>query len=322
MIPDWLGETSDFDRPDDFTPLFDSLWRVHCMGKYSSDPEPDQKPSPTPRFVTAPRPAAQPVQTVSQVLTAGGIQRAPEVIEIATAVRLEVAAAAVLLDKESGGGHNVWGHDGVATADTYVKGGAVTKANYQAYLTAVHAGRAGRQGCGPCQLTWSGYQDQADQLGGCWDWRNNCRVGFGVLVSNIKAHGMRNGFRAFNGSGPAAERYANDAMARLAVWRVRLLGASPDPSPQEDDELTDEERAMLTAVYQFVSGSATVVPQGTPWPGWPTWQGGSDEHLTATDYLRRNNVDQTQVLNGLDDLIKAFGSLQSEVASLRARLNP
>jgi hypothetical protein len=68
----------------------------------------------------------------------------------------------------------------------------------------------------------------------------------------------------------------------------------------------DQLIAMITAVYQFVSGSAAVVPQGQPWPGWPTWPGGSNQKLTATDYLREANVQLTK--------------LQADVAAIKKAL--
>jgi hypothetical protein len=48
--------------------------------------------------------------TAAEVLANHGIQRATEVIELAAAAELELPVAATLLEKESGGGHNVWGH--------------------------------------------------------------------------------------------------------------------------------------------------------------------------------------------------------------------
>lgn len=160
-------------------------------------------------------------------LTAWGILRAGEVVELAATAGLELACAAVLLEKESAGGRNVWGHDGVPTGGFYTKGGPVTRDAYLAWRP--HRGRLGSQGVGPCQLTWSGYQDQADQLGGCWDPRANMTVGFRVLAGLIRQHGLRGGFRRYNGSGPMAERYADDAMRRLAKWRDRL-GTTPSPT--------------------------------------------------------------------------------------------
>ena len=80
------------------------------------------------------------------VLTQGGILQAADVASIAAAADLDLAAAATLLIKESGGGRNVWGHDDVVVApNTYAKGGLVTESNYTAYIAAVKAGaRAGR----------------------------------------------------------------------------------------------------------------------------------------------------------------------------------
>jgi hypothetical protein len=185
--------------------------------------------------------------SAAQVLTAGGILRASEVVELAAAERLDLAAAATMLQKETGGGRNVWGSDAVVVAaGTYAKGAVVTQAAYLAYRTAVRAGRAGRQGCGPAQLTYGGYQDQADQLGGCWDWRANVTVGFRALAGLIRAGGTRTGFRSYNGSGPMAERYADDAMIKYNAWRARLTGASTD---EGDDIMAtlDEVRAVVRA---------------------------------------------------------------------------
>jgi hypothetical protein len=94
------------------------------------------------------------------------------------------------------------------------------------------------------------------------------------------------------------------ADAGVHIWQkntgtVQVGGVECDVNiqllPFEEDDLTPDQDAKLTAVYQFVTGSAEVIPQGTAWPGWPTWSGGSDQHLTATDYLRQGNVDMTKV---------------------------
>lgn len=204
----------------------------------------------------------------ADILTAGGILRAPEVVEFAAAAGLDLAAAAVVLLKESGGGRNVWGSDNVVVApNTYVKGAEVTQAAYLAYKQAVQAGRAGRNGVGPLQLTWSGYQDQADQIGGCWDWRCNVTVGFQALAAHIRNDGLRNGFRNYNGSGPAAERYADDAMAKYSVWRTRLGTPEPtggdDVTPQTAQQV-DEIHQQLLGVMKAWGGGVTD-DQGTPY---------------------------------------------------------
>jgi hypothetical protein len=171
------------------------------------------------------------------VLATGGIQRAADVITLASAAGLDLACAAVLLEKESAGGRNVWGHDGVATGGIYVKGGEVTEVAYLAYKA--RRAELGAQGVGPCQLTWHGFQDQADDRGGCWDWHVNVAVGFETLAGLIQRRGQRDGFRRYNGSGAAAERYADDAMERLARWRTRLgSDGGPDvlPTLREGDD--------------------------------------------------------------------------------------
>jgi hypothetical protein len=167
--------------------------------------------------------------TAAAALAAGGIVRAGEVVELAAATGLDLACAATLLAKESGGGRNIWGHDPVPTGGAYTPGGLVTRANYAAYQRARAERRAGLQGCGPTQLTFGAYQAQADAVGGCWDWRCNVTVGFRLLASLIRAHGIQDGFRRYNGSGPAAEAYGRDAAARVSRWRDRLI-TTPTPS--------------------------------------------------------------------------------------------
>lgn len=79
-------------------------------------------------------------------VTTNGVLRAAEVLELAAKAGLELAAAATLLDKESGGGRNVYGHDPVQTGGFYQKGGPVTKAHFAKYRA--HRGQLGAQGVG------------------------------------------------------------------------------------------------------------------------------------------------------------------------------
>ncbi|TDP91942.1 hypothetical protein EV186_108153 [Labedaea rhizosphaerae] len=161
--------------------------------------------------------------------------RPGEVVELAALAGLELAAAVTLLELESGGGHNVWGHDGVDTGGIYVKGAEVTKDVYLKYKARRH--ELGLQGVGPTQLTSAGFQDKADDAGGCWDWRVNCSVGFGILAAHVSGHGLHDGFRRYNGSGDAAERYADKADAGVKRWRGLLAGTSSTPSTMEDDTM-------------------------------------------------------------------------------------
>lgn len=162
-----------------------------------------------------------------EILSRHGILRAHEVVEIAAIAGLQLGCAATMLEKESGGGRNVWGSDGVPTGGAYTKGAPVTKDAYLRYKQ--RRAELGSQGVGPCQLTYWSIQDQADQYGGCWEWRANIRVGFQHLAGLIGRYGERDGMRRYNGAGPAAERYADDAMAKLRRWNDRLAGAPTPP---------------------------------------------------------------------------------------------
>jgi hypothetical protein len=74
------------------------------------------------------------------------------------------------------------------------------------------------------QCTSAQYQDTADDLGGCWDPLANMRSGFRGMGALIKRHGVQQGARRYNGSGPAAEAYGRDFLAKYGTWRERLRG--------------------------------------------------------------------------------------------------
>ncbi len=185
------------------------------------------------------------------LLEQNGTLRAAEVVELAALAGLELAAAATLLEKESSGGRNIFGRDDVDTGGFYTLGGPVTKASYLRYRE--HRAEFGAQGVGPTQLTYPPFQDRADRQGGCWDWRVNTRVGFDIVSGLIKAKGVRSGFRAYNGTGPTAEAYADDVMKRLRVWRERLdpatvLGDTDRPTLREGDT-----GAAVLALQKFLN---------------------------------------------------------------------
>lgn len=143
---------------------------------------------------------------------------------------LSLTDAATLLTIESGGGRNVFGHDPTNGIPNEWKGAAVTRDRYTSLRHAVDVLGAGNQGVGPCQLTFSGFQREADQLGGCWLPANNRRVGFALLASSIAEAGTYGGYGQYNG-GPswesklAARKYANNAATVRAVWRDRIHDA-------------------------------------------------------------------------------------------------
>lgn len=138
---------------------------------------------------------------------------------------LSLPLACSVLMQESGGGLNVFGHD----PTVYVGAGTVTRAKYLDYLRERDVPKYGArcQGVGPMQLTFAGYQDEADKLGGCWSPLANLRVGFRVLAENVRRDGLHDGVRAYNGSGPAAERYAYTVVARAEGYARRLRLPAP-----------------------------------------------------------------------------------------------
>lgn len=151
------------------------------------------------------------------------------VIAEAHAAALPLDLACALLVQESGGGRNEWGHDptifvgGFDARRGVHYGPTVTEEAYAAYLKQRGAhGQGGMQGVGPCQLTYFAFQDEADREGGCWIPRFNIRVGFRHLAANIRRYGLRTGIAAYNGSGPAADHYANSVLHLQADWKKRL----------------------------------------------------------------------------------------------------
>lgn len=265
----------------------------------------------------APAPASPPPapaeRSRAQVLADNGILRAAEVVELADATGLELAAACAMLEKESSGGHNVWGRDGTNTGDYYVKGAEVTRAAYEAWKP--HRKELGSQGVGPTQLTYGPFQDQADAQGGCWDWRTNIAVGFGILAGDIKSRGVRLAFRTYNG-GPnptgqnliAAENYATDAMNRYNTWRARLANATTQEVddmaavPQSEwNEIRDLVRWMWS---QFAGENA----KSFEFTGWPPLPGGSGTRRTLVDYGRSSDVQNEDIKRRLAALEAKLGA--------------
>jgi len=161
-------------------------------------------------------------------LRAEGVLRPQAVVEEAKRAGLRLPLACALLEKESGGGRNVFGHD----PTIFVGAGEVTRAKYREYKKRrVGSGNTHMQGVGPCQLTWWEFQDTADREGGCWRPEVNMRVGFRHLFALINQHGEADGARRYNGSGDAAEAYSRDLLAKAKVWDAKLAGhAVPAPA--------------------------------------------------------------------------------------------
>jgi hypothetical protein len=183
---------------------------------------------------------------LADTLAAWGIIDPPTVIAAANGAGMPLPLACALLEVESGGGRNVFGHDRVPTGGAYAYGAPVTKVAYAAYRHAVGLGTAGKQGVGPCQLTDLSLQDRADNLGGCWIPAVNMRVGFALYVSYLARWNRADAFRAYNGgpgnrvrgSNANADQYSDRAMAAYARWVDRLGPLEEDmPLSQADADL-------------------------------------------------------------------------------------
>lgn len=259
-----------------------------------------------------------------EALTGYGLSNAAVIVQAAQMEGMDLSVAATLVAGESWGKH-IWGHDPGATDGHYVKGGPVTQANYLAYRAAMRAGQIGRQGCGISQATSAEYQDRADELGGCWDMLANCRSGFRGMQALMSQHGVRDGARRYNGSGSDAEAYADRFMSRLSIWQGRLAAVSAArPAATEEDDLTPEQDKMLREIFaalpeqsrmnrevymQMVQGDGQA--NNPPSWGWQGWHGGTGEHLTVVDRLRRLDVEVRQSRNQI-------AALEAEVKQLGA----
>jgi hypothetical protein len=146
-----------------------------------------------------------------------GARYARKLIEEAAREGVRLSLAFAICEQETGF-RNVFGHD----PTIYVGAGQVTKRKYLAYKRA--RGTRRMQGVGPMQLTWWATQDLADHEGGCWRPRFNIRIGLRQLHDNIATHGQHAGIAAYNGSGPAAERYAASVEQKQQKWHRILTG--------------------------------------------------------------------------------------------------
>jgi hypothetical protein len=137
---------------------------------------------------------------------------------------LQLALACALVEQESSF-RNVFGHDAVANPTR--KGSRVTKERYLRYRDFRDQG-LGAQGVGVTQLTFPPFQDQADDLGGCWRVRNQLRVGYQVLADSIARHGVRGGLAAYNAGSPTSPdglAYAAKVLTRRRRWKQVLAQA-------------------------------------------------------------------------------------------------
>ena len=157
-----------------------------------------------------------------------GLKHPGYTIELARQYDIPISLLASVLIQESGGGHNVFGHDPVnPRTKTFldrrrvrwlnrIKGKKVTRYRYLRYRRYRKMGY-GMQGVGPMQLTWFSFQDQADREGGAWRVLPNMKVGARLLSSKLRQKNLTRyqAIASYNGSGLAADRYAEQVLARM-----------------------------------------------------------------------------------------------------------
>jgi hypothetical protein len=157
-------------------------------------------------------------QTAWEILKANNVRKPRAVVEEANRAGLPLACGVAMLEKETGiPQRNIFGCDhgeGVAFCHENV-----TEARVKALRA---SGKS--NGVGWTQLTFPPFVEEADKLGGAHKPRFQMRVGFKVLADHIRANGMQKGFARYNGSGPAAEAYGRDAVAKTERWKQILNG--------------------------------------------------------------------------------------------------
>lgn len=119
---------------------------------------------------------------------------------------------------------NVFGHDGTNSIPDRWKGSKVTWFKYKFYKRrrATH----GAQGVGPGQLTFAGFQDEADKDGGCRHANVNIATMARILSDLHNEHkSWRDVAEVYNAGHTGTsegEKYAIQVMTRQRKWHGRL----------------------------------------------------------------------------------------------------
>jgi hypothetical protein len=156
------------------------------------------------------------------MISSYGMQNAQAAVEAqAHANRPILSQCLAMLENESGG-RNLFGGEGSACPFEWYEQD-VTEERYVVYRERRDRGMT-PNGVGPTQITDPGLQIQAQNLGGCWKPLYNMNVGFGFLHQLMVEHGSSaEGFRAYNGSGPAAVDYRERAVRWATIWHDRFV---------------------------------------------------------------------------------------------------
>lgn len=155
-----------------------------------------------------------------RILKAHGVHQPKVVVDEAHRAVLTLEHALAMLECETGiPQRNIFGGDygsSYAGRPPYYHD-AVTPARVTALLA-----QPLNNGVGWTQLTYRPFVVEAQQLGGAHIPRYQMRVGFKALAGLITARGERAGFAGYNGTGAAADAYAQRAIGFTNAWRERL----------------------------------------------------------------------------------------------------
>lgn len=150
---------------------------------------------------------------LAEKLRKRGVKQPVVVIDEARRADILVASALAMLEMETGiPQRNIFGCDhgaGVAFCHEDVTKERVAKLLASSYSN----------GVGWTQLTYRPFVVQADREGGAHIPRFQMRVGFSILRSNFDRYGsLHEMYRAYNGTGSAAEAYASRALSLRSKW--------------------------------------------------------------------------------------------------------
>jgi len=147
-----------------------------------------------------------------------GVERPLLVLSEAKRANLKPEYALAMLENETGiPQRNVFGCDAGPRSTVPYCGQEVTRERVQLLLASGYS-----NGVGWTQLTYRPLVFEADAIGGAHLPKYQMRIGFRTLANHMLVYGVWGGFRAYNGSGPAAEAYANQAIDRAKRWK-RIL---------------------------------------------------------------------------------------------------
>ena len=143
-----------------------------------------------------------------------GARHAFKIVQEARRERVPLDLAFALVEQESGF-KNIFGCD-------YGAGRAFCHEHVTARKVKQLLASSLANGVGLTQLTYKPFVQQAEREGGAHKPRYQLRIGFRIIRSHLNAYSYYTALARYNGSGPAAERYATELHARRRRWNKTL----------------------------------------------------------------------------------------------------